>query len=178
MKYEDTEAEDNLSKVMEFVLLGFSDLPNLQGLLFGVFSIIYVIILTGNSLIIILTRLDPALHKPIFSWQTFPLWKSVPCPSLSLGFWWTFGLRTEAFLCWTVLPKWASSLSSEPLSASSWWRWPMTAAWPSVALCTVPWSWPQRCASSWLWAPGQWNPSADRANVPDLLSALLSFERD
>ena len=66
MKYEDTEAEDNLSKVMEFVLLGFSDLPNLQGLLFGVFSIIYVIILTGNSLIIILTRLDPALHKPIY----------------------------------------------------------------------------------------------------------------
>ena len=63
MKYEDTEAEDNLSKVMEFVLLGFSDLPNLQGLLFGVFSIIYIIILTGNSLIIILTRLDPTLQK-------------------------------------------------------------------------------------------------------------------
>ena len=51
---------------MEFVLLGFSDLPNLQGLLFGVFSIIYIIILTGNSLIIILTRLDPALHKPMY----------------------------------------------------------------------------------------------------------------
>ena len=63
MKYEDTEAEDNLSKVMEFVLLGFSDLPNLQGLLFGLFSVIYVIILTGNSLIIILTRLDPTLQK-------------------------------------------------------------------------------------------------------------------
>ena len=66
MKYEDMEAKDNISKVMEFVLLGFSDLPNLQGLLFGVFSIIYIIILTGNSLIIILTRLDPALHKPMY----------------------------------------------------------------------------------------------------------------
>ena len=63
MKYKEMEAEDNVSTVIQFVLLGFSDLPNLQGLLFGVFSIIYIIILTGNSLIIILTRLDPTLQK-------------------------------------------------------------------------------------------------------------------
>ena len=63
MKYEDMEAEDNVSTVIQLVLLGFSDLPNLQGLLFGLFSVIYVIILTGNSLIIILTRLDPTLQK-------------------------------------------------------------------------------------------------------------------
>ena len=63
MKYEEMEAEDNVSTVIQLVLLGFSDLPNLQGLLFGVFSIIYIIILTGNSLIIILTRLDPTLQK-------------------------------------------------------------------------------------------------------------------
>ena len=61
MRYEEMEAEDNVSTVIQLVLLGFSDLPNLQGLLFGVFSIIYIIILTGNSLIIILTRLDPTL---------------------------------------------------------------------------------------------------------------------
>ena len=66
MRYEEMEAEDNISTVIQLVLLGFSDLPNLQGLLFGVFSIIYIIILTGNSLIIILTRLDPALHKPMY----------------------------------------------------------------------------------------------------------------
>ena len=63
MKYEEMEAEDNVSTVIQLVLLGFSDLPNLQGLLFGLFSVIYVIILTGNSLIIILTRLDPTLQK-------------------------------------------------------------------------------------------------------------------
>ena len=66
MKYEDMEAKDNMSKVMDSVLLGFSDLPNLQALLFGVFSIIYIIILTGNSLTIILSRLDPALQKPMY----------------------------------------------------------------------------------------------------------------
>ncbi|NP_001376056.1 olfactory receptor 10AG1-like [Canis lupus baileyi] len=59
-------AEDNGSRITQFVLLGFSDLPNLQGLLFGVFSIIYVIILIGNSLIIIITSLDAALQKPMY----------------------------------------------------------------------------------------------------------------
>ena len=60
------EVEDNMSTVIQFVLLGFSDLPNLQGLLFGVFSIIYIIIFIGNSLIIIITTLDAALHKPMY----------------------------------------------------------------------------------------------------------------
>ena len=66
MKYEEMEAEDNVSTVIQLVLLGFSDLRNLPGLLLGVFSIIYIIILTGNSLIIILTKLDPALQKPMY----------------------------------------------------------------------------------------------------------------
>uniref|UniRef100_A0A8D1YNC0 Olfactory receptor n=1 Tax=Sus scrofa TaxID=9823 RepID=A0A8D1YNC0_PIG len=66
MKYEEMEAEANVSTVMQFVLLGFSDLPNLQGLLFGLFSITYIMILIGNSLIIILTRLDTALQTPMY----------------------------------------------------------------------------------------------------------------
>ncbi|KAM5225829.1 olfactory receptor 10AG1-like [Hipposideros larvatus] len=66
MKYPDRKAEDNVSTVMQFVLLGFSDLPQLQGLLFVVFSIMYMIILIGNSLIIIITRVDIALQKPMY----------------------------------------------------------------------------------------------------------------
>ncbi|XP_006902374.1 PREDICTED: olfactory receptor 10AG1-like [Elephantulus edwardii] len=66
MKDEMKKAEDNVSTVTQFVLIGFSDLPNLQKFLFGVFSIIYLIIIIGNSLIIILTRLDPALQKPMY----------------------------------------------------------------------------------------------------------------
>ncbi|XP_019489576.1 PREDICTED: olfactory receptor 10AG1-like [Hipposideros armiger] len=66
MKYQERKAEDNVSTVMQFVLLGFSDLPQFQGLLFVVFSIMYMIILIGNSLIIIITRLDVALQKPMY----------------------------------------------------------------------------------------------------------------
>jgi olfactory receptor len=66
MNHEEIRGEDIISSVKEFVLLGFSDLPNLQGFLSGVFSIICIIILLGNILIIILTSLDPALQKPMY----------------------------------------------------------------------------------------------------------------
>ncbi|XP_057608590.1 olfactory receptor 10AG1-like [Chionomys nivalis] len=51
---------------MQFVLIGFSDLPNLQGFILAVFSAVYVIILTGNFLIIVITSMDPALQKPMY----------------------------------------------------------------------------------------------------------------
>ncbi|CAO2596769.1 Olfactory receptor 10AG1 [Lemmus lemmus] len=51
---------------MQFVLIGFSDLPNLQGFIFAVFSAVYIIILTGNFLIIVITSMDPALQKPMY----------------------------------------------------------------------------------------------------------------
>ncbi|XP_020725885.2 olfactory receptor 10AG1-like [Odocoileus virginianus] len=66
MKYEEMEANDNMSTVIQFALLGFSDLPNLQVLLFGVFTITYTIILIGNGLLIIITWIDPALQKPMY----------------------------------------------------------------------------------------------------------------
>ncbi|XP_004622303.2 olfactory receptor 10AG1-like [Sorex araneus] len=66
MKYEEMKAEGNTSTVTEFVFQGFSDLPNLQVLLFGLFIIIYMIVLFGNGLIIIITKFDPALQKPMY----------------------------------------------------------------------------------------------------------------
>ncbi|XP_012975805.1 olfactory receptor 10AG1-like [Mesocricetus auratus] len=51
---------------MQFVLLGFSDLPNLQGFLFTMFSIAYIIVLMGNFLIIVVTSVDTALQKPMY----------------------------------------------------------------------------------------------------------------
>ncbi|XP_068947101.1 olfactory receptor 10AG1-like [Petaurus breviceps papuanus] len=56
----------NLTAVMEFILLGFSDLPKLQGFLFGIFFVIYMIILIGNALIIVITQVDPTLQTPMY----------------------------------------------------------------------------------------------------------------
>ncbi|XP_078004447.1 olfactory receptor 10AG1-like [Phascolarctos cinereus] len=59
-------AEGNISLIVEFMLLGFSDLPNLQGFLFGLFLIIYTGILIGNGLIIVIIKVEPVLQTPMY----------------------------------------------------------------------------------------------------------------
>ncbi|XP_004683553.1 PREDICTED: olfactory receptor 10AG1-like [Condylura cristata] len=56
----------NHTTLVEFILLGFSDVPNLQGFLFAVFLILYLIILMGNSLIIMITKVDPSFQTPMY----------------------------------------------------------------------------------------------------------------
>ncbi|XP_042531607.1 olfactory receptor 10AG1-like [Dipodomys spectabilis] len=51
---------------MEFVLMGFSGNPHLQWILFGIFLLMYVTILMCNSIIILLTKLDPNLQTPMY----------------------------------------------------------------------------------------------------------------
>ncbi|XP_061448045.1 olfactory receptor 10A7-like [Rhineura floridana] len=56
----------NKSTVNNFLLLGFSNLPGLEGLFFYVFLSIYVLILIGNILIITVTLADQALQNPMY----------------------------------------------------------------------------------------------------------------
>ncbi|XP_014635264.1 PREDICTED: olfactory receptor 10AG1-like [Ceratotherium simum simum] len=56
----------NITIMMEFVLLGFSDIPNLQWILFGMFLVIYLSILMSNSIIILITKIDSALQTPMY----------------------------------------------------------------------------------------------------------------
>ncbi|XP_049747634.1 olfactory receptor 10AG1-like [Elephas maximus indicus] len=51
---------------MEFILMGFSDISNLQWILFGIFFVTYLMILLGNSIIILITRTDPTLQNPMY----------------------------------------------------------------------------------------------------------------
>ncbi|XP_074131337.1 olfactory receptor 10AG1-like [Sminthopsis crassicaudata] len=59
-------AGHNLTTVGYFILLGFSDLPKLQGILFVIFLSIYISILIGNGLLIFLTKIDPGLQTPMY----------------------------------------------------------------------------------------------------------------
>ncbi|XP_042532258.1 olfactory receptor 10AG1-like [Dipodomys spectabilis] len=52
--------------MMEFVLVGFSDSPHLQWVLFAVFLLMYVTILICNSIIILLIRYDPHIQTPMY----------------------------------------------------------------------------------------------------------------
>ncbi|XP_062961934.1 olfactory receptor 10R2-like [Cynocephalus volans] len=56
----------NSSSVTEFLLLGFSSLGDLQLVLFVVFLCLYLIILSGNLIIISVIRLDCSLHTPMY----------------------------------------------------------------------------------------------------------------
>nr|XP_019583467.1 PREDICTED: olfactory receptor 10A3 [Rhinolophus sinicus] len=56
----------NQSSVVEFILLGFSNFPELQEQLFGVFLVIYVVTLIGNAIIIVIISLEQSLHVPMY----------------------------------------------------------------------------------------------------------------
>ncbi|XP_021542954.1 olfactory receptor 10P1 [Neomonachus schauinslandi] len=58
-------AEENHT-LPEFLLLGFSDLRALQGPLFWVVLLVYLVTLLSNSTIILLTQASPALHSPMY----------------------------------------------------------------------------------------------------------------
>ncbi|MBZ3876492.1 Olfactory receptor 10AG1 [Sciurus carolinensis] len=66
MKHQVKTPEGNLTAWMEFVLWGFADVPHLQWFLFGMFFVIYMIILLGNRTILVITKVEPALHTPMY----------------------------------------------------------------------------------------------------------------
>ncbi|KAL2777816.1 olfactory receptor 2A5 [Daubentonia madagascariensis] len=57
---------ENQTWVTEFILLGFPLSPKMQMLLFGLFSLFYVLTLLGNGVILGLIWLDPKLHTPMY----------------------------------------------------------------------------------------------------------------
>ncbi|XP_062967476.1 olfactory receptor 7E178-like [Cynocephalus volans] len=56
----------NLTTVSEFLLLGLSDDPKLQPILFGLFLYIYLVTVLGNLLIILAISSDSHLHTPMY----------------------------------------------------------------------------------------------------------------
>ncbi|XP_069083464.1 olfactory receptor 8U3-like [Pleurodeles waltl] len=56
----------NCTKVSEFLLLGITDLPNLHGILFFFFLVMYTVTVVGNVSIILLTWLSPRLQTPMY----------------------------------------------------------------------------------------------------------------
>ncbi|XP_065270682.1 olfactory receptor 10AG1-like [Emys orbicularis] len=59
-------ATGNHTTTPGFILLGYFNLMNLQGLLFVVFLVSYMVILLGNGVIVLVTVLDSALHTPMY----------------------------------------------------------------------------------------------------------------
>ncbi|XP_042547696.1 olfactory receptor 10A3-like [Dipodomys spectabilis] len=58
--------KQNESFVVEFILLGFSNFPQLQEQMFWAFLVIYLMTLVGNATIIVVICLDQSLHIPMY----------------------------------------------------------------------------------------------------------------
>uniref|UniRef100_A0A8D1VDV1 Olfactory receptor n=1 Tax=Sus scrofa TaxID=9823 RepID=A0A8D1VDV1_PIG len=56
----------NHSRVSEFVLLGFTDSPELQIFFFVMFSLFYLMSMLGNCLILLTVLFSPHLHSPMY----------------------------------------------------------------------------------------------------------------
>ena len=58
--------ENNYSLTTGFILIGFSDHPDLKIFLFLVFSAIYLITMVGNLGLVVLIYMEPCLHTPMY----------------------------------------------------------------------------------------------------------------
>nr|DBA22747.1 TPA: hypothetical protein GDO54_013756 [Pyxicephalus adspersus] len=58
--------EGNETQLNEFILLGFSDVREIQLVLFAIFLVIYILTFTQHAAIIIVIRLDYHLHTPMY----------------------------------------------------------------------------------------------------------------
>nr|XP_012643293.1 olfactory receptor 4C46-like [Microcebus murinus] len=57
---------ENRNNVTEFVLLGLTDNPKMQNIIFAVFFVIYVITVVGNVLIVVTITASPSLRSPMY----------------------------------------------------------------------------------------------------------------
>ena len=56
----------NQTSVTEFLLLGVTDIQELQPLLFVLFLAIYLVIVAGNGAILMVVISEPRLHSPMY----------------------------------------------------------------------------------------------------------------
>ncbi|XP_075403741.1 olfactory receptor 5AP2 [Tenrec ecaudatus] len=66
IKYLNEAQGGNQSQVIEFILLGLSDNPDLQVILFVLFLLIYIATMVGNLGMIVLIKIDAYLHTPMY----------------------------------------------------------------------------------------------------------------
>ncbi|KAM4887805.1 olfactory receptor 7A10-like [Thomomys bottae] len=74
----------NDTQISDFILLGFSEDPGLQPVLFGLFLSMYLITVLGNLLLVLATVSDPRLHTPMYFFLCNLSWVDVGLTSTTV----------------------------------------------------------------------------------------------
>ena len=127
----------NYTEITDFILLGLSDDPQLQVVIFVFLLITYMLSITGNLTIIILTLLDIHLQTPMYFFlRSFSIlevsFTTVTIPKFLA----TIILREiKPSLLMIVWLSYFFSFSWESLNFTFWLPCPMTATLPSANRC-------------------------------------------
>ncbi|NXE76988.1 O5AS1 protein, partial [Cochlearius cochlearius] len=73
--------EENCTALTEFILLGFTNRPEVEIPLFGLFLLIYATTLVGNAGLIVLIRLNACLHTPMYYFLSSLSFLDLSCSS-------------------------------------------------------------------------------------------------
>ena len=139
------------NSVTEFVLLGLTQNPHLQKVLFIVFLLIFLFTMVANLLIAITISLSPTLSAPMYFFLTYlafidAFYTSTTTPKMAIDL--LYQRRTISLgVCFVEHFLGGSEISYSSAS------WHMTARRPSASLCTTQPSCNRGSASSWLWWP-------------------------
>ena len=127
---------DNNTHISKFFLLGFSEEPELQPLIFGLFVSMYLITIFGNLFIMLAVRSDPRLHTPMYFFLSNLSFVDICFTSTTIqrccG---TSRPRAKLSLMKAVLHRFIFSYFLQYWTSFSLLWWPMTALWPFATPC-------------------------------------------
>ena len=131
-------APTNITGVSEFLLMGFSEEPGQQPLIFGLFLSMYLITMFGNLLIILAVISDSHLHTPMYFFLSNLSFVDICFVSTTIPkmLWNIYTQRQVINYVACIIQVYFLMLFAG-LDDLLLTVWPMTALWPSATPCTT-----------------------------------------
>ena len=136
-------------------IFGFSDIPNFQWILLGIFLVLYLTILMCNSVIVLITRIDPTPQTPMYFFLNHFSILEICYVTVTIPRMLTDLLSQKghiSFIACAIQMCLVLLFGGLECLLLAWW--PMTTTWPFVTLFTMDWLWAPRSVSSWSLPPG------------------------
>lgn len=130
--------ESNNSSEKGFLLLGFSDRPQPESILFVIILFFYILSLLGNTAIILVSCLDPKLHMPMYFFLSNLSCINI-CFTISVApqLLVTMNKKDKNMSYGGCVAQFYVAMGWGPLGVFSWQSWLMIAMLLSAGLCNT-----------------------------------------